>query len=106
MQSIASLVFFIVFALVQLGMYILVRRRIGSTMVVAVLGVVISVACIALMTLAQGNTPLWAAVVGVLLGGLFSTVSLAAAWYFSTSESRRARFDPYAVHDMPDQDNL
>lgn len=94
MQNPLALAFFFVFAVVQLGMYSLVRRRVGSTVVIAAVGIVISIACLLLMTLAQGNTPLWAVVIGLLIGGLFSTVTLAAAWYFSTADQRRVRFDP------------
>lgn len=96
MQNPAALIFFVLFAIVQVAMYILVRRGIGSMVTVAIIGIAASIVCVMLMTLAQGNTILWAIVLGVLLSGLFSTVALAAAWYFSTSDKRRAKFDPHA----------
>ncbi len=93
MQS-TSLIYFAVFAFVQVAMYILIRRRIGHPAVIAAIGVVISFASLLFMALEQGTTLIWAVIVGLVLGGLFSGISLAAAWYFTTNENRRSRFDP------------
>jgi hypothetical protein len=51
-------------------------------------GVVLSMILMTLFSLAQNNLPIQAIIVGVLLGGLFSGATLAAAWYFHSNEMR------------------
>lgn len=94
MPNTPALIFFGIFAVTLFVMYILVRRRIGSTTLIAAAGVVISIISFMLFTLAQGNTLLWAIVIGLVIGGLFSATALAAAYYFSSNEIRRAKLDP------------
>ncbi len=94
MPTTAGLIFFGIFAITLFVMYVLIRRRIGSTVLIASAGVVISIISFMLFTLAQGNTLLWAVVIGLVIGGLFSATALAAAYYFSSNESRRAKLDP------------
>lgn len=95
MQPLA-LIFFAAFALVLVAMYILVRRRIGSTALVAAGGILGSIIAMMLFTLAQGNTVTWAVLIGLLVGGLFSVGALLIAIFFTSSEARKAKLDPYA----------
>lgn len=87
MQSPMSLVFFIVFALILVGMYVGIRRRLAGPGIVAAVGVLGSIISIMLMSLAQGNNVLQAVVVGILIGAIFSVIVLVMAWYFQTNES-------------------
>ena len=103
MQNTTAFIFFAFFAINLFGMYILIRRRIGSTAVIAAGGIVVSIASFMLFTLAQGNTLVWAVVIGLVVGGLFSVTALAAAWYFTNSENRRQRFDPSYQPDQEQQ---
>ncbi|MDX2162725.1 MAG: hypothetical protein SF162_15505 [bacterium] len=96
MYNSLGLIFFALFALTLFGMYILVRRRIGSAVVVSALGVALSMVSFMLFTITQGNTLVWAILMGLVIGGLFSGTALLVARYFIISEERRARFDPYA----------
>jgi len=104
MQNAAGLIFFGIFAITLFVMYILIRRRIGPASLIAAAGVIISIISFMLFTLAQGNTLVWAVVVGLVIGGLFSATALAAAYYFTSTENRRAKFDPTYNPDTPDQE--
>lgn len=87
MSMIAGL-FFIIFAAIQVLIYLSIRRGWFSISVTAGIGVVFSILMGVLMSLAQGNILLQALVVGVLMGGIFSGVTLSAAWYFQSNDAR------------------
>ena len=99
MQPVA-LIFFLFFGLVLFAMYILIRRRIGSTSLVAAAGIVGSMISMTLFSLAQGNILLLAVVVGIVVGGAFSVGALLVASYFTSSETRRHKLDPYTPPDQ------
>lgn len=96
MQSPVAFVFFAFFALILFVMYILIRRHIGSTVLVAAGGVIGSMISMMLFTLAQGNTVGWAILIGIAVGGVFSAGALVLASYFAGSDARKATFNPYA----------
>ena len=89
MDNPTSLLFFAVFGIILFVMYIAVRRRWASPMIVAAVGVIASVVVITLMSLTEGNHIYQALFVGLLVGGLFSAGTLAIAWYFLSQEERR-----------------
>ena len=84
----SALLLFVVFALVLAVMYISIRRAWFPPGVTATVGVVVSMIIMVLVSLAQNNLPIQAVIVGILLGGIFSGVTLAAAWYFHSQELR------------------
>ena len=90
MQS-SALLLFVVFALVLASMYLSIRRAWFSPGATAAVGVILSMIVMVLISLAQNNLPIQAVIVGVIIGGVFSGVTLAAAWYFHSQEIR-ARF--------------
>ena len=101
MQGIA-LVLFVAFALVLALTYIAIRREWYAPGVTAGLGVVVSMILMLFISLAQGNPPLQAVIVGVVVGGLFSIATLAIAWYFHRNELRaRYASGPAPVNDDP-----
>ncbi|MEZ4667404.1 MAG: hypothetical protein R3E39_05730 [Anaerolineae bacterium] len=63
-----------------------IRRGWFAPGITAAVGVVLSMLLMVLVSLAQNNGILQAVVVGVLLGGVFAGVTLAAAWYFHSQE--------------------
>lgn len=84
----SALFLFAVFALVLAAMYMSIRRGWFAPGVTAAVGIVLSMILMILVSLAQNNGVLQAVVVGVLLGGIFGGVTLAAAWYFHSQELR------------------
>ena len=96
----SAMLLFVVFALVLAGMYLSIRRGWFSPGATAAVGVVLSMVVMVMISLAQNNLPIQAVIVGVVLGGVFSGVTLAAAWYFHSQELR-AR---YAHEDHIPQD--
>ncbi|MDX2139810.1 MAG: hypothetical protein SF123_17120 [Chloroflexota bacterium] len=86
MSNPASFIFYAIFALILVGMYLGIRRGWGQPGFVAAVGIVGSVISMLLMSLSQGNAVLHAVVVGLVVGGLFSGVTLAIAWYFHTRD--------------------
>jgi hypothetical protein len=99
----SALLLFVVFALVLAGMYISIRRAWFPPGVTATVGVVVSMIVMVLISLAQHNLPIQAVVVGILLGGIFSGVTLAAAWYFHSQELRThySEGETYPQDDSP-----
>lgn len=84
-----SLLFFALFALVIIGMYIALRRGTGKPSVVAAGGVFASITAMTLCLLSGTDVVLVnALLIGVLMGGGFAFVALAAAWYFGRQEMR------------------
>jgi len=55
-------------------------------MLTAAVGIGLSIILMVLVSLAQNNLPIQAVIVGVLLGGVFSGITLVAAWYFHSQE--------------------
>jgi hypothetical protein len=87
-MTILSLILFAVFGLLLAGMYIAIRREWFKPGLIAGFGVALSVVLMIAVSLAQGNQVLQAVVVGTLIGGLFSSATLAVAWYFHRNELR------------------
>ncbi len=83
-----SLLLFAIFAIVLAGMYLSIRRGWFAPGVTAAVGVVLSMIIMVMVSLAQNNLPIQAVIVGILLGGVFSGITLAAAWYFHSQELR------------------
>ena len=90
MQNPSAWLLFAVFGLILFVMYVGIRRRWASPILVAAFGVIGSVVVMTLTGLAQGNGIYQALFAGVLVGGLFSGGTLAVASYFQTAEQRRA----------------
>lgn len=88
MDNPTSLLFFALFGIILFVMYIAVRRRWASPLVIAAIGVVASIVVITLMSLSEGNHIYQALFVGLLVGGLFSAGTLAIASYFLSQEER------------------
>ena len=84
----SALLLFVIFALVLAGMYLSIRRAWFSPGMTAAVGVILSIIIMVMISLAQNNVPVQAIIVGVLLGSIFSGVTLAAAWYFHSQELR------------------
>lgn len=93
MQNPVAWLLFVIFGLILFVMYVAIRRRWLSPVLVAAVGVLASVIVMTLTSLAQGNVWLQAIFVGLIVGGLFSGGTLAMAFYFLRSESRPAYGD-------------
>ena len=95
-------IIFVVFAVLLAGIYLSIRRQWLSPALTAGLGVVASMFTMTLFSLAQGNVPVQAIIVGILLGGLFSGATLAIAWYFHSNEMRACYSEgaPYSQDDV------
>lgn len=93
MQS-GALILFAVFALVLVSIYLSIRRAWFPPGITAAVGVILSMILMVMISLAQQNSLLQAVVVGVLLGGVFSGATLAAAWYFHGQELRARYQNP------------
>ncbi|MBL8131677.1 MAG: hypothetical protein JNL42_07445 [Anaerolineae bacterium] len=89
MANATSWLLYLVFALVLFGMYLAIRRRWLSPVIVSAVGIVVSVILMTLVGAAQGNNAYQALFAGFLVGGLFSIGTLAMALYFVRSEARR-----------------
>ena len=88
-----GIVLFVLFAITITAMYMLIRRRLAAVSVAAIVGTVINVVLVTLISLAAGNQPVQAIVVGLVVGVLFSSASAAMAAYFANagaSPKRRA----------------
>jgi Na+/H+-translocating membrane pyrophosphatase len=88
MQNPTAILLFVFFGLILFLMYIAIRRRFASPIVIAGMGVVASVIVMTLIGLVQGNTFYQAIFAGILVGGLFSAGTLAMAAYFQSNEQR------------------
>lgn len=88
MTNLFSWVFFAIFAAILVWAYLAIRRRWAKPSFVAAAGVIGSIISMLLMSVSQGNTALHAIVVGLVVGGLFSGIVLAIAWYFQVKEMR------------------
>jgi uncharacterized membrane protein len=99
----SALIFFVLFALVLAAMYLAIRREWAAPGMVAGAGVVASILTMTLVSLSQGNSVVQAAIVGILIGVLFSVATLAIAWYFHSNEmrSRHMQAEPYQDSQVP-----
>lgn len=84
----SSLVFFFLFAVVQVVTYLAIRRQWGRPVAVAVGCVLLSIITMVLTSLGQNNAIIQAIIVGIVIGTVFSGATLAIAWYFHSSELR------------------
>ncbi|MCC6801946.1 MAG: hypothetical protein IT319_03600 [Anaerolineae bacterium] len=89
MQNPTAWLLFALFGLILFVMYVSLRRRWASPLVVSALGVLASVIVMTLTGLAQNNTIYQALFAGLLVGGLFSGGTVAMAAYFQSSEARQ-----------------
>lgn len=89
MQNPIAWLLFAVFSLILFAMYVGIRRRWGSPILVGGLGVIASIVVMTLLGLAQNNTAYQALFAGLLVGGLFSGGALVIAYYFQSNERRR-----------------
>jgi ABC-type Fe3+-siderophore transport system permease subunit len=85
MQGLA-LIFYGLMALALLLTYLSIRREWLAPIATALISVGASMVLMALISLAQQNSPVQAVVVGILVGGMFSGATLGIAWYFHSSE--------------------
>ncbi|MBW4438720.1 MAG: hypothetical protein KME04_16385 [Pleurocapsa minor GSE-CHR-MK-17-07R] len=84
------ILFFIVFALVLLGGYVAIRRRLAGLPLLAVLMISACVIAMFLVGLTTGGSLPQAIFVGLLVGGSFSVIVIVVANYFSRAEARKA----------------
>ncbi|MDZ4765576.1 MAG: hypothetical protein SGI73_13580 [Chloroflexota bacterium] len=91
----SGMLFFLLFGIVQIVMYVIVRRRLLPPLIIALIGVIASIVSIFFMAREQGNNVYQAAFAGIIVGGLLSAGTLGMAIYFLNSE-RRALSDPDA----------
>lgn len=85
MQGFALLVF-AAFALVLAGTYLSIRREWFKPGITAGVSIVLCMILMTMVSFAQGNLAIQAIIVGILVGGLFSSATLAVAWYFHRNE--------------------
>lgn len=88
-----AFIFFVIFALAQVGMYISLRRQWIKPEITAAVGVIISISAMVLSILGsesngQSPTLLHGLFFGLLIGSVISGATLATAWYFHSSELR------------------
>jgi hypothetical protein len=88
MQGLAG-IFFGLMALVLLLTYMAIRREWFAPGKIAGASVVLSIVLMILISLGQGNSALQAIVVGIIVGGLFSGVTVGIAWYFHSQEAQK-----------------
>jgi ABC-type Fe3+-siderophore transport system permease subunit len=103
----SALIFFFLFVVVLVMTYLAIRRQWAGPVTVSVSSVIASVLTMALFSLAQGNSPIHAILVGVVVGTVFSGALLAIAWYFHSGELRAQymREQMYQPDDSPAEDN-
>lgn len=94
MRTPSAMLLFVLFAVILFAMYIAVRRRWGSPVLVGAIGFIVSIVVMTLNSLAQGNDIYRAIFSGLLIGGLFSIGVLAMAWYFNTNDERKRSLLP------------
>lgn len=95
MNTPEATLFFVIFGIILFVTYIAIRRQIAKPALVAGISVVASIVSMTLMGLAQGNTIYQAVFAGLVVGSLFSGSTIAMAWYFLSSEKRRAVLEQY-----------
>lgn len=88
-MSVGSYLFFAAFALIQVGMYLSIRREWINPTVTAAIGVILAVASAILVALSADNMLIQAIMVGAVIGSLISAGTLGTAWYFHSNELSR-----------------
>ena len=94
MQGLAG-IFFVLLAVVLVASYLSIRREWLRPGVTAGAAVLASIVLMVLISLGQGNSAIQAIVVGIVVGGLFSGVTVGIAWYFHSQELRQAGAHDY-----------
>lgn len=89
-----ALILFALFALLLAGIYLAIRRHWFAPGKTAAVGVITAMIVMTLVSFAQGNAPVQAIIVGVLVGGMFGGATLAGAWYFHSQELRAQTGSP------------
>jgi Na+/H+-translocating membrane pyrophosphatase len=84
-----GMVFFMLLALVLVGTYLAIRREWFSPGVIAGVSIVASIILMVLTSLGQGNSAIQAIVVGIVVGGIFSGVTVGTAWYFHSQDMQQ-----------------
>lgn len=84
----SALIFFFIFVVVLVVTYLAIRRQWAGPVTVSVSSVIGSILSMILFSLAQGNSPIHAILVGIVVGFVFSGALLAIAWYFHSGELR------------------
>lgn len=90
----SGMLFFIVFGVIQVGMYVVIRRQLTNPTVAAAGGTIASVVAMTLSL--QGNedvSNIQALILGFVIAVIFSVATLAVAWYFHSSELREKYAD-------------
>lgn len=87
-------VFYIIFAVVQVAMYLGIRRGWLPTPQIAGGGVGASVVLALAIAFASGNALIQALFVALILGGLISGATLAVAFYFQSQDTTRKNEQP------------
>jgi Na+/H+-translocating membrane pyrophosphatase len=87
-NSAAGVLFFLLFSVVQIAMYIIVRRQLIPPFLIGLIGVITGIIAMTLMGLAQGNEIYQAIFAGIVVGGLISGGTLTMALYFLRGERR------------------
>ena len=81
------MVFFILFAVVLMGTYISLRRELAPPRLIAMVSILGSSISLTLFSLTARDTSfVYAVVLGIIAGCLFSGLTLALAWYFHKQE--------------------
>jgi Na+/H+-translocating membrane pyrophosphatase len=96
-------IFFVIFGIILFATYIAIRRQLAKPGLIAGISVVASIITMTLTGLAQGNTIYQAVFAGLVVGSLFSGGTIAMAWYFLSSERRRAILAAQYAPDMEQQ---
>ena len=81
-----GMIFFMLLALVLVGTYLAIRREWFAPGVIAGVSIVVSIALMVMTSLGQGNSAIQAIVVGIVIGGIFSGITIGTAWYFHSQE--------------------
>lgn len=95
-------IFFVIFGIILFVTYIAIRRQIARPGLIAAISVVASIIAMTLTGLAQGNTIYQAVFAGLVVGSMFSGGTIAMAWYFLSSEKRRAVLEQYQGEYTPE----
>lgn len=94
MQNPGSITFLALFAIATVLIYLSVRRSWLSITSSAGLGAVACTVSFVLFSLSQGNLFIQALIVGVLLGLLFTGMTVAMAAFFKNNDAARAENQP------------
>ncbi|RMF51285.1 MAG: hypothetical protein D6749_08280 [Chloroflexota bacterium] len=90
MRNPAAIIFLVLFTLTTLFVYLSVRRRWLSLSASLVIGIVGGSLCFILFIFSQNGNLLQALVFGVLIGTLFSLLTVSAAGYFRANAAPKA----------------